>query len=478
VISDILQDYLGFMWIATENGLCKYDGYTFTIYRKNPEDSTTIGNSWVADIYEDRSGCLWLATVGGGLNKFDRAKETFIRYKYDRDNPASISSSQVECIDGGTYEGKDILWVGTARGLNRFDPQTEIFIKYPHTNLKYPHSFVEDVLIDTYGKVWIGCTDGGLHQFDPETEEYTHYRHDLDNKTSLSSNNVFILFEDQSGVLWIGTTGGGLNKLDRKKKQFSHYRYDPQNPSSISSDQIDCIYEDKSGKLWIGTAKGLNIFDQHKEQFIRYEYDPDDPNSISHNTVMCINQDKSDVLWFGTWGGVNKIDPQKNRFSRIRHIPGNKNSLSDNYITSVYESFYAGDDILWIGTENGGLNKINRSTGAITRYKHIADKPNSLINNIVYAICEDSSGMLWIGNFHGGLNKLNRNTEKITRYKHDPDNWQAFKEKYFAELDKQKERINELLDYTKNGLITLVFSSKELKYNNAAALKEYLDKLG
>jgi len=422
LVHDILQDHQGFMWFATEDGLFKYDGYTFTTYRHDPDDSTSLGSSWVTDIHEDLNGILWLATIGGGLNKFNREKEMFVSYKYERNNTRSISSNQLECIDNFSYKGKEVLWIGTAVGLNKFDPETGEFTRYPHTNLGNPYRYVEAIVVDTSGKVWVGSGDGGLHKFDPETEQYTHYRNDPGDPNSLSSNLIYALLEDRTGDLWVGTGEGGLNKFDRENETFLSYSHDLNNPTSLSNDLIASLLEDKAGMLWIGTSEGLNAFDRENKQFTRYKHNPDNPSSISDNTVMYIYEDKSGVLWVGTWGGVNKIDPQKSQFSQIRHIPGNDNSLSDNNVTCIYESHYEGENILWIGTKNGGLNKLNRSTGKYTWYKHNPENPNSLINNFVYSICEGREGLLWIGNFHGGLNKLDRKTGKITRYKYDPQN--------------------------------------------------------
>ncbi len=369
-VHDILQDHQGFMWITTENGLSKYDGYKFITYRHDPGDSTSIGGNLISALHEDRSGALWAGTWEGGLNKFIHKKEVFIRYRYDRDNPVSIGSNHVECIDDFSYKGKDVLWIGTATGLNKLDPETGEFTRYPHTNRGHPYRFVEALVVDTSGNVWVGSTEGGLHKFNPETRRYTHYRHDPGNPKSLSSNLVLSLFEDQTGILWVGTSGGGLNKFDREKDQFLSYRFDPNNPTSLSNDIVLSIFEDKAGKLWVGSGEGgLNIFDRTKEEFTRYIHDPDDPNSLSDNTVMCIDEDKSGVLWAGTWGGgLNKIDLQKSQFSQIRRLPGIKNSLSNNDVTCVYESHYGGEAVLWIGTKNGGLNKLNRATGKYTNY--------------------------------------------------------------------------------------------------------------
>ena len=335
-IRSILQDHQGFMWFATGEGLNKYDGYKFTTYRHDPEDSTSLSHNDLTWVYENPSGDLWISTIGGGLNKYVREKDNFINYKHNPDDPESIITDVMQQTVGFQYNGTDVLWIGTQYGLDKMDLITHKFKHYPHTDKGFPYSYIEAMAVDSSGLVWIGGP-AGLYKFDPRTELFTNYQNDPENPFSLSDNVVLSLWLDNSGILWVGTTGGGLNKFDPKKEQFIRYQHDPDNHHSLSNNWVSAIYKDRSGVLWVGTAAGgLNKFDPSGKQFSHYKHNPGNPNSISDNTVISIYEDKSGVLWVGTWGGINKFDPEKSKFSNYMSIPGNRNSISDSYIWSIF----------------------------------------------------------------------------------------------------------------------------------------------
>jgi len=419
----VFQGSGGFMWFGTEDGLNKFDGYKFTRYRHDAADSTTLSNNEIRYIYEDLSDQLWIATAGGGINKFDHETERFIHYTYDRNNPASIPSNFTKSMTSFKYDDKEIIWIGTSQGLSKFDPESEQFILFQHTDKKYPFSSVESTVVDSAGKVWIGTMRDGLHRFDPEIGRFTSFRHDPDSPHSLGNNRAYSLLMDKSGILWVGTTGGGLNKFNPEDNRFIRYQNNPKDRLTLSNDWIASIYEDQSGILWVGTAVGgLNILDRQTEKFTSYIHDPGDPNSISDNTVQCIFEDEGGVLWVGTWGGINKIDPRKTKFTDIKHHPGDSNSLSGNWIWSICESNDEGKPSLWIGTKTDGLNKLDLTNGKIERIIHKPGNPNSIPSNYIFTLCNDRSGLLWIGTYGNGLIKYDQKSKKYFLYKHEPDN--------------------------------------------------------
>lgn len=422
VIFCIMQDSKGFMWFGSRDGLNKFDGYKFTVYRHDPADSSSLSSNRIRDIHEDHSGNLWIATAGGGINRFDRENERFTRYTHNRKNPTSIRSNGTDRITSFIYEGREIFWIGTAVGLSKFDPESEQFTHFPFTDKGYPNSYIDAMVVDSVGNVWIGSTGDGLHRFDYKSERFTNFRHDPDIPHSLSDNRIASLFWDRSGILWIGTQNGGLNKFDPENNKFKRYQNNPNDMQTLSSDWVVSIFEDQSGILWIGTTSGgLNVFDRRTEQFTSYLYDPGDPNSISDITVMCTFEDNAGILWVGTWGGVNKIDPRKTEFVDIKQHPGDPNSLSGNYIWSICESNYRSKPTLWIGTKTDGLNILDRTTGIIEHFKHDPGNPNSIPSNNISALFEDRSGLLWIGTYGDGLIKYNRQSKKFIRYEYDPD---------------------------------------------------------
>lgn len=471
----IFQDSQGFMWFGTEDGLNCYDGYTFTVYKRDPEGPQSLSANTIRAIYEDSSGRFWVGTDGGGLNKFDRAAQQFIRYRHDPQDPHSLSHDTVTVI---YQDASGELWIGTGGGgLNRFDPVTEEFTRYRHSP-DDPQSLSSDdvtaIQEDSSGRLWVATFGGGVNRFDPDTGGFTHYGHDPDEANSLSSDDVTSIFLSSSGILWIGTMGG-LDAFDVRTRDFTHYRYNPNDSRSLSSDEISAVMEDTSADfnrtLWVGTTDGLNEFNPRTGQFLRYQHDPRDPSSISPSEVYSLYEDASGVLWIGTdIGGLNKLDRKMRRFAHYRHNPDDPHSLDSNIVWSIQEDssgalwvgtasgglnrldrpggqfvhyhpdpedphslnsaaalvVYADSaDAIWVGTWGGGLNwldpeEADRQNGHFTHYRHDPNDPYSLADDVVWALHEDASGALWVGTFGSGLDRFDRELERFTHYRHDP----------------------------------------------------------
>jgi PAS domain S-box-containing protein len=424
----MLQDSQGLMWFGTQDGLNKYDGYNFILYKYNELNPNSLSDNFILSIYEDKSGTVWVGTESGGLNKFDRKTEQFTHYTHDRDKPNSLASNSVRSI----YEDRfGTLWVGTNDGgLNKFNRETEQFTHYTH-NPDDSHSLSSNTVLsiyeDKFGTLWFGTGGGGLNKFNRKTEQFTHYRHHPDDPSSLSHDTVLSIYEDQSSRLWIGTNSGGLNKLERETGQFIHYIKELNNPNSLSDNTVSSIVEDRFGNLWLATSSwygnsygtAFDKFDPETGRFTHYTHNPANPNSLSDHVVPSILIDSSEILWIGTgFSGLNKLDTKIRKFTHYKHDPAELYSLSDNHIASIYEDR---NGKVWIGTFNRGLDKFDRETGQFTHYTHEPDNSNSLSSDNIWSIYEDKHGVLWIGTFGAGLNKLDRDTGKFTHYKHDPD---------------------------------------------------------
>jgi signal transduction histidine kinase/ligand-binding sensor domain-containing protein/DNA-binding response OmpR family regulator len=411
------------MWFGTADGLIRYDGYKFKIFKHNPDDVTSLSFNSVLSIYEDRSGVLWIGTEGGGLNKYNRETDQFTRYMHDANDPNNLRNNTVAAILEDTSGD---LWFGTnGGGLNKLISSdngisSNAFIHYkndPQNPTSLSSDIVAQICKDISGNLGI-ATGYGLNKLAPgennkSSPTFVHYKHNPDDPKSLSHDAVFSVYEDNSGTLWIGTVGGGLNELIPgdtydSTPSFIHYINDPRDPTSLSNNMVGSIFEDRSGNLWIGTwGGGLNKFDSMNEKFTHYESDPNDSKSLNGNWVYSIYEDNSGILWIGTMpGGLNKFDPMKNQFKLFKHNPNNPNSLSSDRVWSIYED---SDGILWIGTFYGGLNRLvpgdnEKSAPSFFHYSHNPNDPKSI--NSVFSICEDNSGNIWIGTFGRGLNKL------------------------------------------------------------------------
>ncbi len=469
----ILQDNRGFMWFGTEDGLNKYDGYTFYIYRNSPQDPYSIGYNYIRDICEDcenGKSILWIGTYGGGLNKFDTAIEKFVTYKSDPRNNNTISNNFIKSL---CKDEQGFIWIGTEQGLNRLNPRTEKFISFYHEPDK-SQSLSDDninvVYVDTYGILWVGTHRGGVNKIefsdiDQDSIDIIHYQHDEHNNRSISSNSVTSMYEDHSGRLWIGTDDGTINLFDRQKKQFTRYSYhqkesvsisndditaigeDKQgllwvgtkghgihvfNPHtyrflssqeniysfrSLSNDEIFSIYQDRSNILWIGTDVGLNKYNQEQKQFLTYQLNSHSANSLNNNIVYSIMEDQAGMIWIGTYGGgLNRFDPLKNQFSFFEHAPQDLNSISHNRVRAIHEDK---SGVLWIGTYGGGLDRFDRKSKRFFHYSHKNSRPESISSNYVRVICEDQKGFLWIGT-NDGLNQFDRNRNEFTVFTNDP----------------------------------------------------------
>ncbi len=415
-VNCILQDSKGFMWFGTEDGLNRYDGYEFKIFRPDPGNPSAISHSTVWTLFEDSGGVLWVGTWDG-LNRYERETETFVHYKADPSRSDSLSDNNVQaiCEDRWGY-----LWIGTENsGLNRFDRGTGTFTHYlavPGKSGSLSHFSVRCLYADSAGALWIG-TAFGLNKLDIQKETFTQYRSIPGDANSLSNNDVRSLFRDDSGMLWVGTAGG-LNRMDPVKGTFTRYRHDPADPESLSNDFIWSVGEGEEGTFWIGTyGGGVNRFtpvDGEKPRFIRYRYEPLNPGSISNNVVQVTYRDRSGLLWLGTWGGgVNKYIRPKYKFPHIYRDSRRSTTLINN---SIWAAHRDPSGALWIGTDEG-LDRFDPETRRFTHYQKIPGDPHSLSNNVVRAIYSDSSGTLWVGTFDGGLNRFDSETKRFVHYR-------------------------------------------------------------
>ena len=413
----IIQNSKGFMWFGTQDGLDKYDGNSFTVYKHDPENPASISDNWILTILEDHQGTLWIGTLSGGLNSYDRELDQFAAYQHDPEDNASLSNNEVLTL----YEDSSgTLWVGTRNGLNKLDRQNETFTHHQF-NPDDTQSLSGDAVLSIYetkaGDLWLG-TDNGLNLFDPITETFTRFQYDPNAPESISNNAVYSIYEDQAGGFWVGTDGG-LNKFDHQSERFAHYQTDPDDPHSLSDNGVRMIYEDHSDDLWVATyGGGLNRFDRDREQFTRYQPNLTDPHSLSHQAVLALHQDQEGVLWIGTeGGGLNKLYLAGLNFANFKTNPNNPNSLSNSDVRGIHED-QAGH--LWVAT-NDGLNRFDPETGEWHRYMHDPDDPLSLSSNIIGDVYEDQSGRLWIGTFDAGLNLKEPDQEGFIHYQADPD---------------------------------------------------------
>lgn len=414
----ILQDSQGFMWFGTQDGLNKYDGYSFIVYRKDPEDPNSLSDSWISTMIEDHNGAIWLGTRQGGLNRLDRETGKISIFQNNPKDPESISHNVIFALQEDR-EGN--LWIGTYYGLNKYDSQTGKFTRYlhdPNNPDSLGDNMVQSIYLDSKDRLWVGTTKG-LDRLDPQSGKFIHY-HLIDPKDPENTgvNVIQSIYQDRQGILWLSTSGG-VSRFDPEKENFTLFQHNPNELHSLADDKVNSIYQDRAGDLWIGMDNGLDLFNQQDGTFQHYKKDLTDPYSLSDNTIFSIYEDRSGVVWFGTFGGgVNKFDWERIKFSHYKADPNNPNSLSDNSIFAIYEDR---DGILWIGTYQGGLNRFDRLTGKFTHYLNDPNDSNTIINNEIYAIYQDRDGSLWIGTC-GGLDKYEPKEGRFVHYTYSLNN--------------------------------------------------------
>lgn len=363
-VNDIEVDNEGFMWIATEAGLNRFDGYDFRTYLYSAKDSNSIINSQVMHLTVNDTGNLWVGVNGPSFDLYDQTLERFIHYNTKKVNTTCILEDNQGDIWVGTYE---YLW-SVKKGAHSCDSIPEA-----------GHIIVYSLYKDQYGVIWVGAV-GKLVKYNTIQKQFYTYNTNFDSKA---------ICEDYAGKFWIGTYQKGLVLFDRQTGAKTYYQHDPDDPQSISSNQLSSIYEDSQKNLWIGTEQGLNLFDRKNGTFTRYRHDIMDRYSISDNNITSICEDQGGNLWIGTKsGGINMLPTQRNPFYHYNHVPDYPLSLSHNDVTSFCER---ADGNVWIGTNGGGLNLFNRKDNVFTQYPPLSD------NNVIgMAIMEDSDGYTWV----------------------------------------------------------------------------------
>ncbi|WP_114748054.1 hybrid sensor histidine kinase/response regulator transcription factor [Pleomorphovibrio marinus] len=417
-VLSIIQDRRGFIWIATYDGLNRFDGYQFKEYNHDYQDTTSISQNLSMALHEDSEGRIWVGTAGLGLCHFDPQTDKFTRYSTTFEENGeykevpTISTIQ-EDLDGN-------IWFGSVNGLFKIGPDSKRPLLF---SLGSNRPVINSLTLDASGNVWVGTFGEGLFKIPyGDNSSYIQWKHDLEVQESIASDNVMAVFEDHQGTFWIGYIGG-MDSLDRNTGDFIHFRHNPDDPNSLSSDILNtrAITEDKWGNLWIGTANGLNKLNKERTVFTRYHSDPNNPHSIGSNDIHAVLLDNMGNLWLGTVnGGVSLSNLQPREFYLLQNEPDNPNSLSSNMVRAIFEDK---DEMLWIGTEGGGLNKYNRKDGTFTHYKHEPDNPKSLLNNLVSSVLEDSKGNFWIGyggnNFYvnnGGVTKIDSSSNSFIHF--------------------------------------------------------------
>jgi ligand-binding sensor domain-containing protein len=442
-VTCILQDRKGFIWVGTGDGLNKYDGYTFKIYRHNPEDTLSLLKNSINSLYEDRHGNLWVLTGGGGVHYYDRKLDVFrrlpeftfgcdiIRLVEDSQNNLWLTGTRLrfafiakldpltkktvhynlftsaEPVVGMAEAGANEFWIGVRRrGLFKWNAATNSIQRFPAGEV---NSVVDDDIVkiirDDAGNVWM-ATRNGLSKYDHRAQRFINFKNIPGNKNSLPVNTVRDLCADNN-FIWLATENGGLARLNATDHTFSIYQNVKNDPTSLSDNSVWTVYKDHQGRIWVGTfSKGLCVIDNLKDKFQELDV------TFENDIVNAIWQDHKKRLWIGTEGGLVMKDKDKVKY--YKHDPSDSRSLSSNPVLSIYQD---SKKRLWFGTWDGGINRYVEEQDNFVHYTTDKNVAGSLSDPNVYSISEyPETGALLVSSYRGLNVMVDENLGRFRNY--------------------------------------------------------------
>lgn len=413
-VNCIFQDSKGFIYICTNNGLNRYDGHEFKLYKYDDRDPTSISNNFVTSIAEDKAGNIWIATSGGGLNRLDRSRRRFKAYFTKENDPKSLAGNFINRI---TFDQQNKLWVATTGGLDLFDPEKGIVLAHykfdPSKAGSLSGDNVNTVLCDRQNNIWVG-TSTGLNLLDRRTGSFKRFIADRRVPNSLSGDDVRCIFQDPQNRIWVGTSGDGLNLYQPDQNGFRQFRHNPGNPAGLSNNHVTSIHENQ-GEIWVGTENGgLNILDTRSWIFTTHVHDEVDVTSIAGNSVDYIYKDRQNNYWLGIYSAGVSIYKGSNSFEHFVH-GSSARSLSSNFVMCFYED---PDGNMWIGTDGGGLNVMDKKTRQFTAFRQQSGRGVS--GDFVLAIAADKDRKMWLGTWGDGLSLFDPQSGKSTIFRKQP----------------------------------------------------------
>ena len=369
-VETMIQDSRGYIWIGTNDGLNRYNGYEFKQYKHDKYNTNSIINNYIVHIAEDKAGYIWVSTLKG-ISKINPDTDEIKNYYSDAAN-GNLSNNniwQILC----TNDNKII--VSTVDGLNLYDEKEDKFVRILDKENELPSQYIYSVEEDMYNHIWIG-TDKGLVELNEDLEIVERY------ENTIRDSEIYNIYNDNKGNIWVCTLGNGVFKINLEDKSVHNYKKE-ENESSIPSNNVKDILVDSKGMLWIATDKGICHFDYEKNKFTNYKKEPYERNSLIDDDTFCLLKDSSGLIWIGTYRGISVFNPNKN-FNHFKSNPNDENSLSGNVIHGIYED---NDNSLWIGTNENGVNIVKGNN-----IKHLNKENSNLISNLI----EDITG---IGNY-------------------------------------------------------------------------------
>ncbi|MDY0349404.1 MAG: two-component regulator propeller domain-containing protein [Tenuifilaceae bacterium] len=411
-VNAFCQDSHGFLWVATNSGLNRYDGVNFKHFITSTTDTSSVSSDIITAIFEDSKQRLWIGTKDAGLNLYNRKTETFTRITI---NPEAINSAAQNQVVSIREDMQGNLWIVFVGGINKFVTDRDEFVTYINTDNNpnvLPSNLILDIEITRKGDIFIStgkgiaCYNAKEDSFEPLT--ITLQPHNV-NLNSLLVNSIAIDLNDD---IWFGLSGYGLYKYSPESGKIEWYA------DTLQSTDIYELHKAANGDIWIGTLNGLYRYDWQVREFSAFKNDPFNTSTISNNAINSIYEDKQGVIWVGVIGlGINKYNPRKSSFCEVKNL---SRKLAD-FPTLTAKSFYEVDNDIWIGTFGEGVIRVSYSNSEILQLKHIVGDSTSLPDGYVYQITKTPDGIMWFAT-HGGISSYNPKDQTFKNFRGNPKN--------------------------------------------------------
>lgn len=408
-INYITQRHDGFIWIATAEGVSRFDGENFINHESFPDDLNSLPNPWVNYLLEDHNNQLWVATEGG-LARLLPDEMSFEQYRHSPTDDNSLSGNSIPHL---FEDDQSRLWISTYRGLSLYQSEHNNFKNFYISGNKkdIKTNSINSVAQKNEQQLWVG-TDFGLFIFDIKSEKFTRFKL---NKNSSTPFEVMDLDKDSKGALWVVTAYSGLQKVSADTQEVTFYKHRADNPNSIASDGLWSVSVDRNDNVWVASwGEGISKISATGDQINRYKHNRGDQSSIPSNLTMDIFQDSSGLIWIATYDGITLYDPNKS-IAHLRPVPGDEHSLSSDLVWAFEET----NDAIWIGTTEG-INQWDKKTEKLTRYYTSEDAHSGNYFTSIWDMASAGENTLWLGT-EFGLAQFNTQTKKLN-YLHELNN--------------------------------------------------------
>ncbi len=393
VVKCFFQDHTGFLWIGTADGLNRYDGKVFKVFKTDAYNDNSISGNIITGIAEDKKGKLWITTQDGGLCSYNykAAVKQFEQYQHDPNNKKSIPANNLNAL---AVDGNDNVWIASENsGVFKLDIQTKKFrsISNLETDPRVEgFTYGCDVMkMDDEGYIWGGLYGDLLMRINPwkhSTKDYLHF--ETKQGVKIIGGAVHAILPDKNFV-WFAQKFGSVDKVNYKTGEFEHYNLGPENIGKKQTDHWVSMQKDSRGNIWAASLQnGCYVFDTAAHRFYNFRYKALNPASISSNTVNCLYNDKAGIMWVGTNKGICKYDPQANQI-KYHYVTDEKNDIPEKL--NIYDFYEAEDGSFWLATDGGLYIREKNETSFKCKYLAYNGKPL-----IIFRFWKTTNGKIYL----------------------------------------------------------------------------------